>query len=82
MVLRPFITRPLPYNSVVAAFIGPPVISDDLEWVGVLFFWNDAVLKQNYNKQSLGYIYLFIIIIFIIIYLYTDTITSFACAII
>lgn len=32
MVLRPFITRPLPYNSVVAAFIGPPVISDDLEW--------------------------------------------------
>lgn len=33
MVVRPFVTRPIPFNSVVAAFVGVPLISDDIEWV-------------------------------------------------
>ncbi|RCN52484.1 hypothetical protein ANCCAN_01528 [Ancylostoma caninum] len=32
MLMRPFITRPIPYNTVISAFIGSPMISDDLEW--------------------------------------------------
>ncbi|EYC39765.1 hypothetical protein Y032_0641g1025 [Ancylostoma ceylanicum] len=32
MVIRPFVTRPIPYNTVISAFIGSPMISDDLEW--------------------------------------------------
>ncbi|VDO82828.1 unnamed protein product [Heligmosomoides polygyrus] len=37
MVVRPFVTRPLLYNSVVSAFIGAPVISDDMTWVCAFF---------------------------------------------
>lgn len=33
MTVRPFVTRPVLYNSAVAAYIGAPVITDDIGWV-------------------------------------------------
>ncbi|EYC42937.1 hypothetical protein Y032_0510g2731 [Ancylostoma ceylanicum] len=32
MVARPFITRPIPYNTVVSSYVIIPAISDDIEW--------------------------------------------------
>ncbi|KIH68499.1 hypothetical protein ANCDUO_01162 [Ancylostoma duodenale] len=35
MVGRSFVTRSAPFNTALAAFVGPPFISDDSEWNGV-----------------------------------------------
>ncbi|EYC23196.1 hypothetical protein Y032_0016g3167 [Ancylostoma ceylanicum] len=32
MIVRPFISGPIPYNTVVSSYLGAPMISDDIEW--------------------------------------------------
>lgn len=46
MVVRPFVTRPIPFNSMVTAYVSIPLISDDVQWVSSIFS------SYNHNKKN------------------------------
>lgn len=38
MIIRPFVTRPTLFNSSAGAFMAAPLISEDMQWVGLAIY--------------------------------------------
>lgn len=51
-IVRPFITRAMCYNSLVAAFLFAPVTSDNIQWVCISFVINS--FKQFLRIATTG----------------------------
>lgn len=53
MVVRPFVLRPVLYNSYVSAFLAGPSISDDMTWVRIFCKCKKTVMKMAMNWMVL-----------------------------
>lgn len=52
MTVRPFVSRPILYNTVVSAFIGPTMITNNPNWVGSWQQWLEFICKHESHKKE------------------------------